>query len=68
MAKVKGYSATYYSDPLNGEPGWSYEIFYKGRLVAAGWSRGRKHHAEADVREVINVREALHDAAARKVA
>ena len=59
----KGYTATYEAATVGDEPGWSYSVTCDGRLVFEGWSRGRKQHAEAEVREGINAREALLEAA-----
>ncbi len=54
-----GYTATYVAETVLGEPGWSYEVSYLGRLVFQGWTRGKKHHAEREVREGINARDTL---------
>ena len=40
------YTVMYEATPIAGEPGYSYRILNRGREVASGWSRGRKHHAE----------------------
>lgn len=58
------YTATYEPRLMAGEPGYWYRCFVgdrggSRRLVFEGWSRGRKHHAETEVRHGINAREAL---------
>jgi len=53
------YSATYEPGVVHGECGFWYRCFAGGRLIFEGWSRGRRQHAEAEVREGINARETL---------
>lgn len=62
---MKGYTAHYWPETINNEPGWSYECLFDGRVIFEGWSRGKKRDAEFEVRRGINNREALL-AAARK--
>lgn len=57
------YTVNYRAEPRNDEHGWSYQVFCRSRLVFEGWARGRKHNAEAEVREGINARETLRDCA-----
>ena len=40
------YTITYEPTSMSGEPGFSYTIRSRGRIVGEGWSRGGKHHAE----------------------
>jgi len=61
---MKSYTATYKFETILGEPGWSYEVSDGRRVLFQGWSRGRSRtHAEREVREGINAREALRRAA-----
>lgn len=55
----KTYSATYEPQIMNGEHGFWYRCFAAGRLIFEGWSRGKKHLAETEVRNGIDAREAL---------
>lgn len=55
-----GYRTTIYrQERLFGEPGWTYECLYNGRVVFEGWTRGSKRDAESEVRRGIANREAL---------
>ncbi len=45
------YTVTYEGAAMNGVSGFWYRITVRGRLVAEGWTAGRKHHAEADHRQ-----------------
>lgn len=53
------YTATYKAETLAGEPGWSWQLFAFGRLVAEGWTRGKKREAENEVRIAIAARDTL---------
>jgi len=55
---IDGFTATYRPVRMNDEPGWWFEIRRNGRVVGEGWSRGRKHHAEAEVRRLTQLRKA----------
>jgi len=56
---VKTYTIVYRPTAMCGEPGFNYEIRTRGRLVAEGWSRGKKRNAEEQAREAINARDTL---------
>ena len=56
---MANYTATYEPQTVHGEPGYWYECFANGRLIFSGWSRGKKQHAEAEVREGVSARESL---------
>lgn len=53
------YTATYKPHTMNGEPGWSWQLFTAGRLVAEGWCLGKKREAENEVRITISARDTL---------
>lgn len=53
-----GYTITYRASTVLGLRGFSYEIYYNGRLLAAGWSAGKQTDAENEVREYVRKREA----------
>lgn len=53
------YTATYEPQIVAGERGFWYRCFAAGKLIFEGWSRGKKHLAERDVREGIKARETL---------
>ena len=55
---MKNYTATYEPETILCEPGWSYEVTCEGRPVFAGWTRGKKRDAEAEVRQGIKNRDA----------
>jgi len=59
---MKGYTAVYEPATIGDEHGWSYEVRCGGRVVFEGWSRGKKRHAELEVRRGIDAREALRSA------
>lgn len=63
VKKHDEYTITYEPHAMCGENGHNWKIRAKGRLIAEGWSRGKRHHAEADVRETIRNRDALRSAA-----
>lgn len=54
---MTNYTATYEPQMLAGERGWSWQLFADGRLVAEGWTRGKKRAAEAEVRITIASRD-----------
>jgi hypothetical protein len=47
------FTATYKHETILGEPGWSWWLSRNGQVVCEGWSRGRKRHAEVQVRIAI---------------
>lgn len=53
------YTATYKAETIAGEAGWSWHLFAFGRLVAEGWTRGKKSEAETEVRTAIAARDTL---------
>lgn len=56
---MQGYTATYEAQTLTGQAGWAWKLFADGRLVAEGWTRGKKSEAETEVRIVISARDTL---------
>jgi hypothetical protein len=60
---MRDYTITYEGATICGERGFWFRLYHRNRLVAEGWSRGRKSLAEAEALEAINAREALHGAA-----
>lgn len=59
----KTYRAEYEPQTVYGEAGVWWRLYASDRLVAEGWTRGKRHDAEADVRETIRNRDALFAAA-----
>lgn len=63
------YTITYTPREMCGEHGYDWRVVAKdyayldGKLVAEGWTRGKKKNAEEDVRETIRNRDALRSAA-----
>lgn len=57
--EIMNYTATYKAETIAGEPGWSWHLFSFGRLVAEGWTRGKKSEAETEVRTAIAARDTL---------
>lgn len=53
-----GYTITYEPATILGERGFSYDIYFDGRLLASGWSRGKKSDAEQSARQTIRERSA----------
>jgi hypothetical protein len=47
---MKDITIVYVAAEINGEPGYSYEVIVNRRIVAGGWSRGKKRHAEEQAR------------------
>lgn len=62
------YTIAYEAAQMNGEPGFWFRLYVRNALIAEGWSRGRRHHAEKQAREAIHAREVLLQLAAEKVA
>lgn len=60
---MKNYTGTYEPQTVHGERGFWYRCFANGKLVFEGWSRGKKHLAEREVRNGIDAREALRSCA-----
>jgi hypothetical protein len=56
---MKSYTATFEAQTIAGERGWSWKLFARRRLVAEGWTRGKKSEAEAEVRITIASRDTL---------
>ncbi len=52
------YTVTYEPTTVLGEHGYEYVLMYCGRVVAQGWTRGKKHHAEAEARAAMDRRAA----------
>lgn len=63
------YTISYEPREMCGEAGYDWKItakdyaFLGGKLVAEGWTRGKRKNAEADAREAIRNRDALRSAA-----
>lgn len=57
------YTITYDPQTMNGEHGYWYEIRSRGRVVAEGWCRGKKHHAEREAKSAIDARDTLRSIA-----
>lgn len=51
---MKQYTIIYDAGPMSGEHGYWYEIRSGGRLLRAGWSRGKKHNAEKQARAELD--------------
>ena len=51
---MKSYTATYEAQTVYGEQGFWYRVFNAGKLIFEGWSRGKKHRAEAEVRRQLH--------------
>jgi hypothetical protein len=47
------YTATYTHETILGEPGWSWWLSCNDKVICEGWSRGKKRHAEQQVRIAI---------------
>lgn len=54
------YAIRYQLATMNGERGWWFRIWIGVRLIAEGWTRGRKSGAYIEARKVINELEAFH--------
>ncbi len=58
------YTVTYEPETIQGEHGYSYRVYTsRSHLVFEGWTRGKKHEAEIEVRHGIEAREALRSCA-----
>jgi len=51
------YTATYEPHTMNGSHGHSWQLFAKGRLVAEGWTIGKRREAELEVKTAIAARD-----------
>lgn len=50
---MQSYTATYEPHAMNGERGHNWRLYTGGKLIAEGWTRGKKRHAEDEVKIAI---------------
>ena len=50
---MKGYTATYEGQTMAGVPGFWWRLYQHRKLIAEGWSAGKKRHAEEDANLAI---------------
>ena len=48
------FTITYEPREMCGEQGFDWKVTRDGKLVAEGWSKGKRRHAEQDAAAVVN--------------